>query len=226
MTPSDATGLLSLLSTAGGIYGGIRANDAQAEAIRDASQANTAATNKAIDATAGMFNKTLENFEPYRQTGLGALPYLNSAAGIPGQVDANGNAVTYNPAASPAAKYAETTGLRSLNRQLAGRGMLGGGGAALKAGELSAGVAADDWSKGYGRLLDLVKIGAGAAGQAGAASQQQGTNLANLYTNQGNVQAGLDLTGGQNTSNFYKGLGSLPFQGLNTYLTGRQTGAF
>jgi hypothetical protein len=141
-------------------------------------------------------------------------------------VDANGNAVTYNPAVSPAAKYAETSGLRTLNRQLAGRGMLGGGGAALKAGELSAGVAANDWDKGYGRLLDLVKIGSGASAAAGTASQQQGTNLSNIYQNQGVTQAGLDLTGGQNTSNFYKGLGQLPFQGLNTMLTGRQTGVW
>lgn len=214
------------LSTGAGIWSGYKANEAQADALSEAAKAQERATNKAIDAQTAMYNQTRSDFEPYRQTGLSALPYLQSAAGIPGQKDANGNPVTYNPAESPAAKYAETTGLRTLNRQLAGRGMLGGQGAALAAGELSSGVAAADWDKGYGRLLDLVKTGQGAANSAGAASQNQGNALANLYTGAGQNQSNLALTGGAQQASFYNGLARLPFAGLNTYITGRKEGAW
>jgi hypothetical protein len=60
----------------------------------------------------------------------------------------------------------------------------------------------------YGKLLDAIKIGQGAAGSAGAASQNMGNQLSSVYGNVGNAQASNALLQGNNMSNLMGGISS------------------
>ena len=127
-----------------------------------------------------------------------------------------------------------------LSRQLAARGLLGSGNAAQRLGELSAGVAANDWNQQYGRLLDMVKVGTGASASAGSASQQLGNqigqnaaNVAGINANMAGQVGSAALAAGQAQAGLYGGLGGASTRALNTginaynaYKGGGNNGAF
>ena len=103
----------------------------------------------------------------------------------------------YDMKQSPAAQYELEQGTKALNRQLAARGMSGGGIAAIRLAELSGGVAARDWQNQYSRLVDSLKLGTGAANSMNQSSQNYMgsarntlSDLAGLATRQGDIDAG------------------------------------
>lgn len=126
----------------------------------------------------------------------------------------------YDMKQSPAAQYELTQGTRSLNRQLAARGLLGSGNASQRLAELSSGVAANDYNQQYSRLLDQVKIGTGASASAGAASNVLGNQIGqnSAAIQQSNTQAG------QARASLYGGMGgasaSTVGAGINAYRSG------
>jgi hypothetical protein len=158
-----------------------------ASSSRKAAQQSAGAIMYAARLQKEMYDADVARQEPFYQQGITSLAdYAKMLKG------------GYDMKQSPAAQYELTQGTKTMNRQMAARGMLGGGTAATRLGELSGGVAARDWQNQYSRLLDSLKLGTGAAGQMGQSGQvfggQAGQNagmLANVYTNQGNNMAGI-----------------------------------
>ena len=99
-----------------------------------------------------MFDEAMARQQPFYEQGISSLEdYAKMLKG------------GYDMKQSPAAQYELEQGTKALNRQLAARGMSGGGIAARRLAELSGGVAARDWQNQYSRLVDSLKLGTGAA---------------------------------------------------------------
>jgi hypothetical protein len=151
-----------------------------------------------------MHDEDVSRYQPFYQQGVNSLEdYAKMLKG------------GYNMKESPAAQYELQQGTKAMNRQLAGRGMLGGGTAANRLTELSSGVAARDWQNSYSRLLDSLKLGTGAAssmGQSGANYGNQAGNTANslgqIYGNQGNNTQSIYQNFSNQMSNMGAGVGS------------------
>lgn len=62
----------------------------------------------------------------------------------------------------------------------------------------------------YNKILDMVKIGQGAAGTAGQGALATGQGLASTYGNLGSSLANTELIKGQTQSDLWSGLGALP----------------
>lgn len=198
------------MSIVSGTVGAVMASNAQGKATRQ----NKENAEASLAMQERLYNEDVARNKPFYNEGVKALPQLQEMV--------NGN---YNMQESPAAKYQLTQGTRSLNRQLAARGLLGSGNAAQRLSELSTGVAANDYDKQYSRLLDQVKIGTGASGAAGASSQTFGNQIGqnSQQVQQNNTQ------GGQARASLYSGMGGASAGaaniGLNAYRSGLFSGA-
>jgi len=156
-----------------GIGPASRAADAQTHASdNQTATANSAlASQEKINADTlaqqkDLYNQDIARNKPFYDTGVSANANLDKMV--------NGG---YDMNQSPAAQYELTQGTKSLNRQLAARGLLGSGNASQRLAELSSGVAANDYNQQYSRLLDQVKIGTGASASAGASSSTLGSQI-------------------------------------------------
>lgn len=151
------------------------ANDAE-KALKDSnSTARTNAKNQ-LQLQERMYNESVGRMRPFYNTGLEANKSRE-------QMLTGG----YNMKSSPAAQYSLTQGTKSLNRQLAARGLLGSGNAAQRLAELSSGIAANDYSNRFSQLSSLVDTGMGSAqsqNTAGSQASQLGTSTyQNLNSN-------------------------------------------
>jgi len=70
----------------------------------------------------------------------------------------------------------------------------------------------------YGRVLDMAKIGAGAAQTAGQNAMATGQGIASTYQNQGNTLANIASVNGQNQANMWGGLGAAGMGMANNYM--------
>jgi len=184
-----------------------------ANAQTHAADQATATADKALAQQQKIYDEAVARNKPFYDSGVSANAQLGKMV--------NGG---YNMQESPAAQYQLTQGTRSLNRQLAARGLLGGGNASQKLAELSSGIAANDYNQQYGRLLDQVKIGTGASAASGSASQafgnQVGQNSTAVQNNQNNAgQARASLYAGQSGASM--GMANI---GLNAYRSGLFSG--
>jgi hypothetical protein len=177
----------SVVSTVVGAGASYYSAKKASEAQQEASQQGINAQQGASDTNLKIYNQQRADQEPFRQAGLRSLAdFQRMLTG------------GYNMQESPAAQYASQQGTRSLNRQLAARGGLGGGNAAQRLAELNSGIAANDWNNQYTRLLDALKLGTGASASMGTAGQnyasgQRGiaNSLSDLYGQQGESRASL-----------------------------------
>jgi hypothetical protein len=153
----------------------------------DATQANKDVSAQTLAFQKQIHDEDIARNKPFYDTGVSANANIDKMT--------HGG---YDMQESPAAQYELQQGTRSLNRQLAARGLLGSGNAAQRLSELSSGVAAKDYNDQYSRLLDQVKIGTGASASAGASSNtlssavgQNATNQTAANTASGNARAAL-----------------------------------
>lgn len=147
-----------------------------------------------------MFDEAMARQQPFYEQGISSLEdYAKMLKG------------GYDMKQSPAAQYELEQGTKALNRQLAARGMSGGGIAARRLAELSGGVAARDWQNQYSRLVDSLKLGTGASASMGQSGQYYGnqighgaSSLSDIYLQNARNQigsAGLYSTAAQNLAN-------------------------
>lgn len=163
-------------------------------AQKDASEKANAIQMYALQQQKKMYDEQMARQEPFYQQGITSLAdYAKMLKG------------GYDMKESPAAQYELQQGTKTMNRQLAGRGMLGGGTAANRLTELSAGIGARDWQNQYSRLVDSLKLGTGSAASMGQSGQvygnqvgqgasgisntamNLGNNLTSLYANYANT---------------------------------------
>jgi len=222
------------MSLVSGTIGAVMGADATESAANTSAQAQTESADKALiaqrEALAAQkeqFQQQRDDFEPYRQIGITNLPAFQKA--VSGEFK-------YNPnAPSKGAEWRIQQGTKGLNRQLAARGLLGTGSAAQRLSEMTGQIYADDEDKQYnrqfgefnnkyGRLLDALKTGQGAASSAGAASQalsaqigQNASNQSSIYSQLGQGLSNAALQAGQAQASLYSGLGAAS---ANTAATG------
>lgn len=176
----------------GGVAGGVNAVTGIAGSLLSG-QAQSDANDKATGIKAlemmmmkKMYDEQMARTQPFYEQGISSLEdYAKMLKG------------GYDMKQSPAAQYELEQGTKALNRQLAARGMSGGGIAARRLAELSGGVAARDWQNQYSRLVDSLKLGTGAANSMNQSSQNYMgsarntlSDLAGLATRQGDIDAG------------------------------------
>lgn len=187
------------MSVISGSLGAVMGSNAQTDAARSASDAQ----NYATTVQQQIYNQEVERNKPFYDVGTGAIPqYLKMLYG------------GYDMKESPAAQYELQQGSKTLNRQLAARGLLGSGNAAQRLAELSSGIAAKDYSDQYSRLVDALKLGTGASSSMGAASQTYSGAVGQGASNLGN----LALQSGAARASLYSGLGGASGSALGTGL--------
>lgn len=204
----------------GAVIGGVASNSAAKKTAGAQKDINNASLNTQYQMhqdnllyQAAMNEQNRQDFEPYRQVGLKALPdYQKMVAG------------EYDGEMSPAAQWTLQEATKAQNRQDAARGISGSGGASTRLGNLAAGIAANDYQMQYNRILDALKLGTGAAETMGNYNQNTANAFANSTAQMSNNvgQAGansINITGQQGAANqqFWQGLGSLPMDAISVY---------
>ncbi len=193
------------------VISGIMGANAATNAAQTTADANTANSDKALVQQKDLYNQEVARNKPFYDSGVTANANLGKMV--------NGG---YSVQQSPAAQYELQQGSRSLNRNLAARGLLGSGNAAQRMSELSGGVAAKDYNDQYSRLLDQVKIGTGASASAGASSN----TLSNAIGQNSQQVQNSNNQLGQSRAALYSGAGGVTTSMANTGINAYRSGLF
>ena len=202
----------------------ILAGELTGNSASDVAETQAGAQNNATAQAREMYDLEVERMKPFYEAGKAQIPTFEQFLKTDYQPKGLGDATT---------KYELQTGTKALNRALSARGLSGSGNAANRMAELEMGVAArgegreyQRWQDQYAKILDALKLGTGASGQMGSASntltqqtQQGAQNLGNIAANQGANQASLygGLTSGAlNTA-------ALGIKGYQAYNAGTPT---
>lgn len=192
------------------VIGGLSANSA--------ADAQSSATDRAVGAQNDQYLQNRADLAPYREAGQAALTRLRSLLGI----DSSG---TGSPDSSPllrkfsssdlesdpvyqnGLKFGVDEGTKAIERRAAAIGSYDSGGT-LKAltrygTDYGSTKAADSYSRfrdfqdsNYGKLAGIAGMGSGATNVGVGANTATGSNLAALYTGQGNANAAATIAGG------------------------------
>lgn len=147
--------------------GAIESGAMGAYSANQSSKAANTTNLMALGMQQAQLNAQLRREKPFYQAGVSAIKQLQD----------------FKPEDSAAANYNVMKSTRSLNNQLAARGLLGSGNAANRLAELESGIRANDVQQQWGRLTDLAKIGTGAAASANSASQQMSNQAGQWASN-------------------------------------------
>lgn len=191
-------GILSVFGNKiGDIVGGITGANQQADAAQQASiiQANSA--NAGIEEQRRQFDKLVEIMAPYVTAGENALPQMTALAGggSPGEERAAIAAIQ----ASPEYQSLIRNGEEAMLQHASATGGLRGGNIQGAMAQYRPQILADLINSRYARLGKIAGLGqASATGQA-EAGLNTGTNIANLYGQQGSALAGGQIAAGGKT---------------------------
>jgi hypothetical protein len=189
----------------GAVIGGAASTmgaDKQAEGIESSARIQSESGDRAIASQEKQFERLIELQEPFRTAGVESLPQLLSMS----RADIT---------KSPQFKLQQDEGEEGIDRAAAARGGFGNTATVERLGEFNRRLLSSESDKQYGRLLDLVNIGRGAATTQGAAGQTTGTNISNIGTATGTNLANLEVLGAQNRASTYANIGNLPGQTTN-----------
>ena len=209
-----------ILGAGSSLYGSSKAADAQREAAAQSAAAQREAADKSIAAQREMFDIGRADLAPYREGGTTAQNQLMTLLGIGGDQNAQGYGRYAKDfgmedfTADPGSAFRLKTGLESLERSGAARGM-GLSGAALKGiTRYGQDYASNEYQNAFNRyqtnrtaqLAPLQSLYAGGqAAAAGSAAQAGalGTNLGNTYTGLGQGIAQADVAAGNAQASGY-----------------------
>lgn len=173
-----------------------------AGAAGDAADAQSAASQAAIEEQRRRDAQYQQNIAPYLASGTGAL-------GTIGALNA-GDFGSFTQ--SPDYQFAMTQGLQGLDRTAAARGGVSGGGADADRIAFASGLASQNYGDYYNRLYNLATLGQNAAVGAGSQGQQSASNIGNLL-GQGAAAQGAGAIGQANAwGNAIGGLAGLAGQ--------------
>lgn len=207
-----APGVLPALQTGAGLLTSVLGGNAQSSAINKALTQLQNAYGLAATTSQEQYDKALALQRPYRELGTSLLPtYGAYATGLsPGRSTLSEmvNSGLYNWQADQLNKQ--------INNQLTARGRYDSGAGLKTLADAQRALAAQESEKqfgrqltlenmDYGRLLDAANMGMGAAAAGAGLAQNQGQNLANLYTGLGQAQAQGTSAMGNATASMYGG---------------------
>lgn len=203
----------------GGSLGGAgEGSKAQSRAFGQASQYESDAINKALEAYESASDEEKKYYEQF-------LSYMQPYMGL-GEKALKGyeKFLTLDPELSPSYQWQKKKFLSELPTSLAPSGLARSGVRSELTAKGLEGMLANESSKIYDRYAGVVNLGYGAAGAVGAGTMQTGANLANLYGGLANIyqkggesQANIALAKGQAKMGLYRDIGQIPFNALNTY---------
>ena len=213
----------------GAVIGGIASNKAastQARATEAATAAQTASTEKGIEAQERMFERQVALQEPFRRVGVNALPELVAAS-------------KYEPftaakfQADPGYAFRMKEGLRALDRSAAARGGLLSGNQLRGVTEYGQELASQEFTNAFNRyqaeraarlqpLQSLAGMSQSSANTLTGAAGQLGSNIGSTYSQLGqNLGANL-IQGGVARASGYMGIANAASGGLSQYLAYNQ----
>ena len=188
----------------------------QSNAARSAAGAQTEAAEKGIAEQRRQFDRIQTLLEPYVSAGGTALSQQMALGGMSGP-EAQQAAI----AAIEGGQEFETltrSGEEAILQNASATGGLRGGNVQSSLAQFRPQVLSSLINQQYGRLGGLTTLGQNAAVGTGNAGMQTGTNIANLYGQQGAAAAGSALASGQAWGNVLGGFGQ--------YAGGVASGAF
>ncbi len=193
---------VSIAGTA--IVGGAYAAHEQKGAAEDAAAAQTASSQQGIAEQQRQFDAVQKLLAPYVNSGSGAVTAQQNLIGLGGNAEQQ-KAID---ALKNSAQFGELTrqGENSILQNASATGGLRGGNVQASLAQFRPQLLSQMIEQQYGRLGGIAQLGqASAAGQA-SAGLQTGSNIANLYGQQGAAQAGNALANGQANANFASGI--------------------
>lgn len=184
------------LGLGGSLFGGIMGKDAgedQAAAIRYSAD-------KAAGTALEMNNRARADLQPFREIGVNAgntlWSLLNGSSGK--------NMGDYLKK-SDLFNWQQQEGTRSLDRSLAARGQYGSGAGMEALARFNNQLVADEGQRMFDRLFGVTQLGANAASNMAAGTNQAGSVMANAQLNGGVAAAGADYNGQMNLVNGVQG---------------------
>lgn len=156
-------------------------------AAGDASKAMMKGIKKGVEFQKDQLGKVETEFNPYLTAGSGATNLQANLLGLNG-VAAEQQAFN-NYMMSPGQQWLRDQGEKTLLRNSAAIGGLGGGNVRRGLEEYGIGFAAQDYGNYYNRLAGLGSQGANMTSNLGGLRQGFGANVSNLYTMGGQAQA-------------------------------------
>ena len=195
-----ALAIAAVVSAGAGAYS---ANQ-QKKAAKSASEAQTQSTDMGIAEQQRQFDAVQKLLEPYVGAGSSAVTAQQNLIGLGGNAEQQ-KAID---ALKNSAQFGELTrqGENSILQNASATGGLRGGNVQASLAQFRPQLLSQMIEQQYGRLGGIAQLGqASAAGQA-SAGLQTGSNIANLYGQQGAAQAGQALANGQANANFASGI--------------------
>lgn len=195
---------IAATATLGGAY-------MTSRAAKGAAQTAAQASDRASDVQRQIFERQVELQEPYRQAGINALAQMQ------GRTGAMPAAFQYRPeqlTTDPGYGFRLAEGMKALERSAAARGGLLSGGTGRALQRYGQEMASQEYGNAFGRALTEYNAArareaeeynrlAGLAGIGGTASQQiasqagqLGSNLGNIYMQQGQIAGQAQLARG------------------------------
>lgn len=166
-------------------------NEAFANSTRELQQGR----DKGLDAYGQGYSQAQGYLNPYAQSGGQANNLYGTYLGLNG-ADAQRSALAGYAGADPFRQFNEDQANRGLARQFNKMGMLDSGNSRLAMSRASLERGSQDYNNYLGRLAGMSQQGYGAAGALGGMAMQNGQNIAGLWNNYGQAQAGNEIQKG------------------------------
>lgn len=213
------------------VVGGVAANRGartQANAARDASNAQLQAQREANDLQREMYNQNRADMQPWREAGMGALSQLTAGLNPGGEFNRNFSMADFQ--ADPGYAFRQAEGQKAIDNSAAARGSSLSG-ATLKAltrfGQDTASAEYqnsynrwnNDVSSRFNRISGVAGTGQQATQQIGAYGQSTASNIAQGNMNTANNVAGNTIGAGNARASGYVVMANAITGGVSNYLT-------
>ena len=215
--PVAAIGASALVGAGTSLIGGSQ----QAKASKDAAKAQAKATKATIKQQERALERQIGLQEPFRQTGVSALPeYETASAYTPFSMNA------FN--ADPGYQFRMSESMKALERSAAARGILQSGGTLKDITRFGQDAASQEYQNAFQRYLTErqaklqpleYRIGLGQAAASGQAANvgSTATNVGNLTTSLGDIRAAGTMGQANAYNNMLSNISGLATQGAEAY---------
>lgn len=176
------------------LVGGIYASNQQSKAAKNASGAQTAASQSAIGEQQRQFDTVRQLLSPYVTAGNGAVTAQQNLLGLNGN---DAQQAAYSAIQnSPAYTASLAAGNRNILSNASATGGLRGGNTQAALGQFAPQLLAQIIQQQYGNLGGMSSLGENAAAGTGNAALSTGNNVSQLLVGQGSAAAGNALAQG------------------------------
>ena len=188
-------GVVSSKNAKKGVQASNQAAELQSEAANQTALIQSESANRALEENRRQFDVTQQNIEPFRLAGERAVGQQQALLGLQGQEQQQTAFDQFNQ--SPGQAFLQKRAERSLLRNQAAIGGLGGGNVRSALQEQAIGFAQQDYGNEYNRLAGLSGTGQVAATNLGQLGGQFANQNSNLLNRQSESLAGGVLGGAQ-----------------------------